>query len=348
MLRNTMTPKIVLFAGAPTASIVTESTCTINTVNNDLLRFLDPNAPLSTNLPSQKHAYVAWRSLHLKRRPLRTGLAFSQTHHPASWSQHSDFFTAAPLSFGENSSPQTGEEDVLTLFCEHSLAQSEPTAADTTLAASLDETSFMTTTTTTTNSNHTSSFAATPLPPCHLSDVEDIPSPKNVLSLVPATITVNLIAGIISIAQPRTVTTRYGRQLSLVELLVGDETKSGFGITFWLGGDSIPASVLANLQRQDVVLIRNVALNVFRGKVYGQSLRKGLTKVNLLWRKDGGCFYSRRDMISRKPALDPQLDKARKVKDWVIHFVGGDRPVTRSRRRTAARKSWDQPPDDTQ
>jgi hypothetical protein len=214
------------------------------------------------------------------------------------------------------------------------------------MTASLDETSFMSA-----SSTHPSSLVKTPLPPCHLSDVEDIPPPKEILSLAPATVTVNLIAGIISIAQPRTVTTRYGRQLSLVELLVGDETKSGFGVTFWLGGDSIPASVLANLRRQDVVLMRNVALNVFRNKVYGQSLRKGLTKVDVLWRRDGGGFYSRRRMNStRKHSSsgrpDPQLNKARKVKDWVIHFVGGDRPATR--RTTAARKSWDQPPDDTQ
>ncbi|KAG9251474.1 uncharacterized protein F5Z01DRAFT_281785 [Emericellopsis atlantica] len=337
-----MPPKIILFAGAPTASAVTESTCTISTVNSDLLRFLGPNTPSITKPPSPKQSYAPWRSLSLETRPLRTGLAFSQMHHPASRTQPNDFFTAATLSFDESASLQTGEEDVLTSFCEHSLANHEPSAADTTTSASLDETSFLTAT-----SDHTSSsFPKTPLPPCHLSDVEDIPSPKNILSLVPATITVNLIAGIISIAQPRTVTTRYGRQLSLVELLVGDETKSGFGITFWLGGDSIPASVLANLRRQDVVLIRNVALNVFRDKVYGQSLRKGLTKVNLLWRKNGGGFYSRRDMVSRKQALDPQLDKARRVKDWVIHFVGGDRPATR--RTTRARKSWDQPPDDTQ
>ncbi|KAK7744256.1 hypothetical protein SLS53_003777 [Cytospora paraplurivora] len=110
----------------------------------------------------------------------------------------------------------------------------------------------------------------------HLSDLEDIPPASYILSTMPQTITVTLIVGIISIAAPRTVETRYGTAQTLVEVLVGDETKSGFSVTFWLSGaDGGPGGgVLAGLRGQDVVLMQNVALNVFRGKVYGGSLRK--------------------------------------------------------------------------
>lgn len=205
-------------------------------------------------------------------------------------------------------------------------------------ASSLNETSFLTT-------SSKSSRAPPPIP-CHLSDVEDVPSARLVLELDPQKITVNIIVGIISIAQPRTVTTRWGRTLSLIEVLVGDETKSGFGITFWLSSDSISQSQLSLLRRQDVVLVQNVGLNVFRNQVYGQSLRRGRTRISLLWRRDGAGHYSTRSLAKPSPTAHPQLRKTTMVKDWVVNFVGGERSLIQTKR--PSRKSWDQPPDDTQ
>lgn len=186
----------------------------------------------------------------------------------------------------------------------------------------------------------------TPPIPLHLSDLEDVPSARRILALSPQTVTLNLIVAVISIAQPRTVTTRWGTTLSLVEILVGDDTKSGFGVTFWLSSDQATIGQISKLRRQDVVLMENVALHVFRGKVYGQSLRKNLTRVNLLWRSEGGGYYQSRDLAQRAAAKHPQQEKTRLVKDWVLHFVGRDSgAITRKR---ASRLSWDQPPDDTQ
>ncbi|RMY01832.1 hypothetical protein D0867_11252 [Hortaea werneckii] len=89
----------------------------------------------------------------------------------------------------------------------------------------------------------------------------------------------------------------------LIEILLGDETRAGFSATFWFlpesesdrhlpiterrggaGGSSVrDANEEAKHRRQnllslragDVVLIRNLALSVFKGGVYGQSLRGG-------------------------------------------------------------------------
>ncbi|KAI7156393.1 hypothetical protein KC349_g6313 [Hortaea werneckii] len=96
----------------------------------------------------------------------------------------------------------------------------------------------------------------------------------------------------------------YPDERDLIEILLGDETRAGFSATFWFlpesestrrphhhpparsrgGGvnpqDAIEESKhrrqnLLSLRAGDVVLIRNLALSVFKGGVYGQSLRGG-------------------------------------------------------------------------
>jgi len=73
-----------------------------------------------------------------------------------------------------------------------------------------------------------------------------------------------------------------------------------------------------------VVLFRNVALNAFMGKVYGQSLRKDLTKLELLHRN--GRDESKGLPVSRGPAegygVYAQAAKMERVKQWVVAFVG--------------------------
>lgn len=191
----------------------------------------------------------------------------------------------------------------------------------------------------------TSSAGKLPQPlslPSRLSDLKDVPSARQIIALTPQTVTLNLIVGIISIAQPRVVTTKWGKRLSLVEILVGDETKSGFAVTFWINDGA--EGPISHLRRQDVVSLQNVALHVFRGKAYGQSLRRGLTKVNLLWRRDGTGLYSLRD-LAKRGRLNPQVAKTRMVKDWVLKFVGGQSTATMTK---TAPNIWDKPPDDTQ
>jgi hypothetical protein len=180
----------------------------------------------------------------------------------------------------------------------------------------------------------------------HLSDLEDIPSAKYLRSIEPQTMTVNLIVGILSIAPPRTVTTgaRWGKErpCDLVELLVGDETKTGFCITLWLPPEmhvtwkdgaqpspdrsrSMMRRSLKLLRPRDVILLRNVALGSFQNKVHGQSLRRDVTKVDLLYRKkngrdDIGGSYTVQ-AVNNAVENDSQLMKVRRVRDWLVEFV---------------------------
>ncbi|KAK8173993.1 hypothetical protein IWX90DRAFT_159872 [Phyllosticta citrichinensis] len=155
----------------------------------------------------------------------------------------------------------------------------------------------------------------------------EIPSAGHLKRIIPQTIVVNLIVGVISILPPHSKQTRYGLR-DMAEILVGDETGIGFKVTFWFparesqranGGARVAPpeplrDALENLRLQDVVLIENVALDSFRDKVFGSSLRKSTqktqTKLQLLARhgvdKMGGLA---------------SVEKVARVKDWVSSFA---------------------------
>lgn len=171
----------------------------------------------------------------------------------------------------------------------------------------------------------------------YLSDLKDMPNAAYLGSISPQTVTVDLVVGIISIAQPRTIITRKGgRSVDLVEMLVGDSTRSGFGITIWLpspqetrdsrGEGMDLRSAVAQLRSQDIVLARTVALNSFKGRVYGQSLNRSTTTLDLLYRRvidadDIRGTYRARD-LEVEAVADPKVSKIKRVKDWVMQFVG--------------------------
>ncbi|KAM0331553.1 hypothetical protein ACHAQA_003231 [Verticillium albo-atrum] len=339
-----MPPKTIILAGAPIASSLTwEPSTLLNDFTPPFTTFLNGDP-----LPEEPTSSIAsWRSLPLTRQRLETGLSQLHAYPDApAFQPDANFFTTT-TSFTTTSSADS--QGLASQFYDHSLAHHTalPSSPPSAPAPAPDETtSFLTTSTT--------SFASNPPAPPpqqtpHLSDLEDIPPAPSLLALHPQTVTINLIAGVIAAPPPRPVRTRYGKTMLLLELLLADDTRAGFAVTFWLADDAEgAASPLRGLRRQDVVLLRDVALNVFRGKVYGQSLRRGRTKVSLLYRRklegdvDGG-YYSEGDL---RGGGHPQVDKVRKVRDWMLRFVGGqDEPGGDKR---GGKRGWDRPPDDTQ
>ncbi|KAI7264574.1 hypothetical protein KC345_g8761 [Hortaea werneckii] len=147
----------------------------------------------------------------------------------------------------------------------------------------------------------------------------------------------------------------------LIEILLGDETRAGFSATFWFlpesesdrhfaphiaarrggaagglnGWDAIQDSKrrrqnLLSLRAGDVVLIRNLALSVFKAGVYGQSLRgtggkKGIgrgnfTDVRVLEDEEGS---GEEFLSSLPPSMRGQVrGKLRRVREWRDGFVG--------------------------
>ncbi|RMZ20235.1 hypothetical protein D0859_15765 [Hortaea werneckii] len=149
----------------------------------------------------------------------------------------------------------------------------------------------------------------------------------------------------------------------LIEILLNDETRAGFSATFWFlpesesdrhlaphitarrggaaggfnGWDAIQDSKhrrqnLLSLRAGDVVLIRNLALSVFKGGVYGQSLRGmggkmgmgrgNFTDVRVLEEEEEGG-NGEGFLSSLPPSMRGQVrGKLRRVREWRDGFVG--------------------------
>ena len=301
----------------------------------------------------------SWRSLPFEREHLRTGLTQptlqpDQQARDIRSSQDADetsFLDTTDLSFvstvpsEDNSQALSSNEEaevILSQYYEHSFAVHEEIPSSQIISGeAVGDRSFLSTSTEfSTTSVH--DIATSQSGPCrrkptsdHLSDLEGIPNASYLQSIIPQTMTVNLIVGIIAMPQPRVIQSRRGgRMLELVEMIVGDETKAGFGVNLWLPPTTheldrthqAPGlrAITTTLRPQDVILARNVALSTFNGQVYGQSLRKDMTKLDLLYRngidsEDERGAYETRELDE---ADDRQVVKVKKVRDWVMRFIG--------------------------
>ncbi|KAL2162061.1 hypothetical protein VTH06DRAFT_7846 [Thermothelomyces fergusii] len=356
-----MVNKILIFTGAPENCALDWSAGGLLTeFEETIARFagLHPEHRPPSATPTPKHA--AWRSLPLANARIGTGLsqhygAISGDEPDESASESGLEFldtVTLPLASGDDDSEQV---TTLSQFYEHSMAAHDSfTPSQSILQSAWQETtSFI--------SDHTSSILSgkgsqggpikEPLAVRGsdlVSDLKNVPSATYLLRIQPQTFTCNLIIGIISISQPRAVKTRWGATKYLVELLVGDETKAGFAITYWLPSSNVDDSPLAGLRVKDIILMQNVAFNVYAKKVYGSSVRRNWTRVHLLYRmkldsRDPGGYYSTSDLAATGN-VHPQLDKTKRVRDWVLNFVGRD-----TRTNTNRQPRWNQPPaDDTQ
>ena len=241
------------------------------------------------------------------------------------------------------------DNDEITKFYSHSLFTHEELPSSQIIAA--EDLADPTTSFPTSDSNHTSfslasldnETTATSEPSLHpkplslsIRDLKTLPTINYLHSIKPRRMTVNLIVAIVAIPPPLQLITRHAkRRIDLVEMTVSDETKSGFGINLWLPPADDPsrpdatASPLlkiaaSKLRPRDVVLLRNVELNVHEKRVFGQNLRRDGTEIYLLYRDrvdlaDVRGVYRRKDLNEVRDG-DLQLAKVRRVRDWVMDF----------------------------
>lgn len=359
-----MASGILVFTGAPLSnSLDWETADLLEDYVAPVARFVgvsrNEDALNENNLTTPASMEVAWRSLALAHRHIPTG--HSQVNDLMNEYQGNvSFFNTSEPSLspdlpigsqpsGDQSSSSESIEEVLSKYYEHSFAI-HANIASSQIPASTSE-AFPPSHQAGSHNSYTSSDITAsstslmpppvrqPIPAAgHLSDLDDIPNAKYLLSIQPQTMTVNLIVGIIAISAPRGIKTRHGSDVELIEVLVGDETKSGFEITCWLPSSTSHRSgkaacnglryELAGLRPQDIILIRNVQLSSFRGKVHGQTLRKDVTKFHLLYRNRidkvdiGGC-YTLAELEDKSENRHPQVAKTSRVKAWVLRFVGG-------------------------
>jgi len=160
--------------------------------------------------------------------------------------------------------------------------------------------------------------------PSHITNLQAVPKANYIQSIRPQTMTINVVVGIISLAPLRTVQLRgSGRIMDILELLVGDDTSAAFSITFWLqpgveGRNDSLRQRLISLKPRAILVVENVVLSVFRGRVYGQSLNRRLTRIETIVEvlgRDGQVSWKSLD------AYGEQLEKVKRVEKWVVDFL---------------------------
>jgi hypothetical protein len=314
-----------------------------------------------------------WRSLPTEQSHLRTGLTQASREN-WSFDGYDDANETCFLSPAELSSVSTNidartsqvslasdsaNDNMLSQYYEHSFAVHEDIPSSQIVnPASFEDVSFVTepeesSMAFTANSEIDSraQLTLTRLACGHLSDLKEMPNAAYLHSITPQTMTVNLVVGIISISQPRSIKTRQGgRSVELVEMIVGDDTRTGFGINIWLpspqeSSHALPRdgelrTEILELRPRDIVLVKQVALSSFKGKVYGQSLRRGMTTLGLLYRsvidtEDRRGAFRAKELIDNDVG-DPQVRKVKLVKDWVVQFVGATTALPPSNGRKTA------------
>lgn len=191
--------------------------------------------------------------------------------------------------------------------------------------SSIATTSFNATTNTSFSASSASKLAMTLVPEFDLAkevtDLKQIPNAEFIAGINPQTVTVNVLAAVILIAPVRTVKLRKrpGNEMDIVELLLGDETRAGFTVSFWL----VPAEsqqeppddlreTLKTLKLGDIVFIQHVALYVWKDCVYGQSLSRKFTRNS-----------TSLDVVNNGLNL-PTATRAKvdRIQGWKVNFLG--------------------------
>ncbi|KAJ5138695.1 uncharacterized protein N7515_003543 [Penicillium bovifimosum] len=327
-----MSRKNIFLVGAPLSS-------SLSWHADELLNTPIPPFHESTNSPGQELSLdqppVRWRLLRSTSDKLDENYAVYQGH------KDTEFFISYQLAATTNALPENPADSMLSKFFNHSFAVHETSevsspgvyVADSTQESSLGEDSAKT-------SSRGLEKADIPTTPrmLHfagpLTDLHNLPTAKYIQSIAPQTMTVNLIVGVLAVHLPRRIVTRQWKtELDIIELVVGDETKAGFGVNFWLKPEKPSAAKnseadhlgrsLAGLRPRDIVLLRNVGLSTFQDRVYGQSLR-GMTTVELFYRQavdvtDAVGLYQNR-MLDSSQDNQPIL-KTRRVRNWMFRFV---------------------------
>jgi hypothetical protein len=302
--------KWIVFLGAPSLDRIDMSTL-IDT---------PPSPPRISSVTSSSSASGPnWRVLHRSSKRLKTG--FTQNSYSTGTPQE----YATPLSSAES-------------IDDHSyfLSTSQPSRADETLDLSgysedAGDTTFLTTQDLP-FLNPTQDPDRPPIPPLvTLTDLEDLPR-SHVISAAPAnSLNITALVAVLSITEPRMVTTKFGRKTQMITLTVGDPTHAPFRIDVWL--ELRPKSVdemelravVKGLRVQDVIVVKNLRLGVWKELVFGTTWRVGCSGGSAVWMlhriRCEGSEERRRWRRRWDDSILAERKVAKTVK-WVEEFVG--------------------------
>ncbi|CUS15345.1 unnamed protein product [Tuber aestivum] len=287
--------------------------------------------PTPTTVPSATSEHAAWRILPVKRKRLPTGLSQNPDPHTPIIPLAGPCDETSSTEYSSSSPAPSSNEDLARSFAVHNVPSS-PVHTSTTTSVNTS----ITTTTDDSFASFTSDAAPNScipaLPPIGmLTDLRSLPNARYLTSIQPQTMSISTIVGIISISPVRNIVTRrFHKPLMLQTLLVGDETAAGFKIDIWFPLTSAtPASrafkeTVDSLRLQDVILIENLALGVWNGKVNGATLRKDRTHIKLAYRLNRFGSRERRkwgNVNLQSGDEDLGLERIRRVAEWAENFV---------------------------
>jgi hypothetical protein len=320
--------RTLLFLGAPTLD-------RINT--NDLL---DENAVLPSyrflSTQSSSTSGPDWRILHRSPKRLKTG--FTQNSYPSTRASTSTS-TATSTSFSTGN--PTPSEYVTPTVAGSSLLASQQTRPDDSFL-SLDsayteeaDTTFLDDDST--FLNPTQDPDRPPIPPLvTLTDLEDLPRPKAVAAAPSNSLRITALVAIISISEPRPVTTKFGRKAQVITLTVGDPTHAPFRIDAWLevhpktSDEMELRAVVRELRVQDVIVVKNLRLGVWKDIVFGTTWRVGSAGGSAVWvvhRLQCEDSEERRRWRRRWDETVLAERKVARTIEWVEDFVGVGGPM---------------------
>ncbi len=175
-----------------------------------------------------------------------------------------------------------------------------------------------------------------------ITSLGSLPNAQQIQSMYPKTLTPNFLCVLMTAPERREVFVRKGGyKMDIWEIIVADDTRSGFKVSIWSRPSQEsskakpnPQDVLLQTLRSvnvgDILLLRNIALTSYRQTVYGQSLKSTITRarttITIVMKSNGVMVY-------RIDAL-PQTftEKFKRVQRWARAHVAVESAGTRKRK----------------
>ena len=184
-------------------------------------------------------------------------------------------------------------------------------------------------------------------PSVKLTTLGALPDAVHLRRIYPQTPTPSLLCVLAASPEDRVVFTKKGGyKMRLREIIVADDTKSNFKISFWQrssnGKESHSAleHTLQIIKTGDILLLRNVALNAFRDDVYGQSLNPSITRartsIDVLMNSSG---ISNRQLAALPAHVAAAFTRVRK---WANTHIASNRTAQKKRKEESQRQNLPQ------
>jgi hypothetical protein len=175
-----------------------------------------------------------------------------------------------------------------------------------------------------------------------------LPSAQRLRAIYPQTPTPNFLCAVTATPEQKEVFVRKGGyKMNLWEIIVADDTRSGFKVTFWLRPpresnneqNHVQNLLLQTLERikiGEILLLRNIALTSFGDTVFGQSLNPAIararTGIDVLTRSGGSSSAQ----LGGLPA--PVIEIFKRVKTWAKMHIASDTAGSRKRKGSTAKQ----------